>query len=111
MTGVTYDILSATMFSGAQEGGAQDAERELTIMLNSIGRIHPFDVLGAPDWLPRLDHGRGYKARRYFEAEMEKLLRKGQAEEAHGEPPVPVHRITLRTGKPLEMTIEPHNIH
>ena len=28
-----------------------------------------------------------------------------------GEPPVPVHRITLRTGKPLEMTIEPHNIH
>jgi cytochrome P450 len=86
MTGVTYDILSATMFSGALEGGAQDAERELTIMLNSIGRIHPFDVMGAPDWLPRLGHGRGYKARRYFEAEMEKLLSKRQTEEARGAP-------------------------
>ena len=86
MTGVTYDILSATMFSGALEGGAQDTERELTILLNSIGRIHPFDVMNAPDWLPRIGHGRGYRARRYFEAEMEKLLNKRQAEEARGVP-------------------------
>ncbi|MCC2095505.1 MAG: cytochrome P450 [Hyphomicrobiales bacterium] len=74
MSETAYDILSSTLFSGALEGNAKDVDREMSILLDSIGRIHPFDVLNAPAWLPRIGHGRGYRARRYFEAEMEKLL-------------------------------------
>lgn len=74
MTGVTYDILSASLFSDALSGGATEFENELGILLNSIGRIHPFDVFNVPDWMPRIGRGRAASSRAYFETAMNELM-------------------------------------
>ncbi len=74
MSALTYDILSATMFSNALAGSGADVERQLSILLNAIGRLHPFDVFAFPDWVPRVGSGRGARARKFFEKAMKALL-------------------------------------
>ncbi|MGE3645085.1 MAG: cytochrome P450 [Beijerinckiaceae bacterium] len=74
MTGVTYDILSATMFSDALDAEAAGFEKELGILLDNIGRIHPFDVFNVPVWVPRLGRGRARRARDYFGQAMQDLI-------------------------------------
>ena len=54
MSGLTFDILSATMFSDELGGEARGFERALNQFLANGARIDPLDVLGAPDWAPRL---------------------------------------------------------
>ena len=54
MSGLTFDILSATMFSDELGGEARGFERALNQFLANGARIDPLDVLGAP---PRVVHG------------------------------------------------------
>ncbi|MDP4594916.1 MAG: cytochrome P450 [Beijerinckiaceae bacterium] len=86
MTGLTYDILSATLFSNALAGSGKAFENQLSILLNSIGQIHPFDVFNAPGWLPRFGKGAGVKARLFFEGAMRQLLQTRIAESETGKP-------------------------
>lgn len=74
MTGVTYDILSATLFSDAIAGNAQDTERELTALLDAMGRIDPLDALNAPAWIPRFGRGAMRKSREWFQHSMNQLI-------------------------------------
>ncbi|MHC3126938.1 cytochrome P450 [Brevundimonas sp. GN22] len=54
MSGLTFDILSATMFSDDLDGDAAGFEKALNNFLNVGARISPLDALKAPDWIPRL---------------------------------------------------------
>lgn len=74
MTGVTYDILSATLFSDALAAEAVGVERELSLLLDSIGRIHPFDVLGLPSWAPRFGRLRARQSREWFNGAISRLI-------------------------------------
>jgi len=74
MTGVTCDILSATLFSDALAQDAGDIETQLADLLDAIGRIHPLDVLNAPSWAPRIGRGRARAARAFFDQAIARLI-------------------------------------
>lgn len=84
MTGVTYDILSATLFSDALDGDAKETEAELERLLDSIGRIHPFDVFNVPAWVPRIGRQKATQARGYFDDAMQRLITTRTGEIAGG---------------------------
>jgi cytochrome P450 len=54
MSGLTFDMLSATMFSDDLNGDAAGFEKALNQFLDVGARISPLDALKAPDWIPRL---------------------------------------------------------
>lgn len=74
MTGVTYDILSATLFSDALAEDAEGFERELMRLLDVIGRVHPFDVLDLPKWVPRIGQQQARASRQWFEGAIGRLI-------------------------------------
>lgn len=74
MSGLTFDILSATMFSDELGGEARGFERALNQFLANGARIDPLDVLGAPDWAPRLGRLASFRSARFFEQRVTKLV-------------------------------------
>ncbi len=84
MTELTSDILSATLFSDALAGDADGVARELAALLDSIGRVHPFDALAAPAWAPRFGRGRAKAARAWFSTAIDRLIDERRAAIAAG---------------------------
>lgn len=74
MSGLTFDILSATMFSDDLGGEARGFERALNQFLANGARIDPLDVLGAPDWAPRLGRLASFRSARFFEQRVTRLV-------------------------------------
>lgn len=74
MSGLTFDILSATLFSDELGGEARGFERALNQFLANGARIDPLDVLGAPDWAPRLGRLASFRSARFFEQRVTKLV-------------------------------------
>lgn len=74
MSGLTFDILSATMFSDELGGEARGFERALNQFLANGARIDPLDVLGAPDWAPRLGRLTSFRSARFFEQRVTRLV-------------------------------------
>lgn len=74
MSGLTFDILSATMFSDELGGEARGFERALNQFLANGARIDPLDVLGAPDWAPRLGRLASARSARFFERRVTRLV-------------------------------------
>lgn len=66
MTLLTYDILAETLFSGELAGDPNAFAREIDTLFETMGRVDPFDLLGAPDWLPRLTRLRGRRSLSFF---------------------------------------------
>ncbi len=74
MSGLTFDILSATLFSDELGGEAKGFERALNRFLATGGKIDPLDVLDAPAWLPRLGRLAGYRSALFFERKVSALV-------------------------------------
>lgn len=85
MSGLTFDILSATLFSDQLDGDAQGFERALNSYLSLAARIDPLDVLAAPDWIPRLGRVTGAGAGRFFERRVSALVERRRAQIDAGE--------------------------
>jgi cytochrome P450 len=66
MTELTYDILSATLFSGGIVSEQGDFAKDVEDLLHNMGRVDPFDLLKAPKWVPRFTRIRGQKVLRKF---------------------------------------------
>ncbi|GAB1580625.1 cytochrome P450 [Phyllobacterium phragmitis] len=66
MTLLTYDILAATLFSGEIAGEPGQFAREIDNLFETMGRVDPLDLLGAPDWLPRFTQIRGRRSLAFF---------------------------------------------
>ena len=66
MTLLTYDILARTLFSGEIAGEAQDFAKQVETLFETMGRVDPFDLIGAPAFLPRFTQIRGRKALAFF---------------------------------------------
>lgn len=62
MSRLAYEIMAATLFSGEIAAEPDDFLRGMDRLLDSMGRFDPLDILGAPNWIPRLSHWRGRKA-------------------------------------------------
>ena len=87
MTALTYDILAETLFSGEIAGEVGGFEAQVDRLLETMGRVDPLDLLGAPAWLPRITRLRGRRILNYFrqvvsdtvELRREKLARDPQS--------------------------------
>ena len=86
MTRVTLDVLERTIFT---RGPARDPDalgRAITRYFEAIGPLDPLDVLGLPDWLPRVGRLRARPAIRYFEEVVRELIEARRTLIASGEP-------------------------
>ncbi|MEM1040712.1 MAG: cytochrome P450 [Pseudomonadota bacterium] len=54
MSHLTYAILSDTLFSGEFNDEAEEVLEGTDQILQKFSRPDPFDLIGAPDWMPRL---------------------------------------------------------
>ncbi|RCS25214.1 cytochrome P450 [Phyllobacterium salinisoli] len=66
MTLLTYDILAATLFSGEIAGEPGQFAKEIDNLFETMGRVDPLDLLGAPQWLPRFTQIRGRRSLAFF---------------------------------------------
>ncbi len=68
MTELTFDILSATLFSGEIVTSSGDFASDVAKLLHTMGRVDPFDLVKAPPWIPRLTRIRGHRVLKLFRA-------------------------------------------
>jgi cytochrome P450 len=82
MTMLTYDILAETLFSGEIAGEPGTFARQVDHLFETMGRVDPLDLLGAPDWLPRFTRIRGRKTMAFFRKLVDDTaqLRRGKLE-------------------------------
>ena len=66
MTMLTYDILAETLFSGEIAGEPGSFARQVDRLFETMGRVDPLDLLGAPDWLPRVTRLLGRSSLAFF---------------------------------------------
>jgi cytochrome P450 len=62
MTELTFDILAETLFSGEIAARHDVFLKQIARLLETMGRLDPLDLLGAPQWLPRFTHLRGRRS-------------------------------------------------
>ncbi|WP_205570681.1 cytochrome P450 [Brevundimonas naejangsanensis] len=74
MSGLTFDILSAALFSDELEGDARGFEQALNRYLRIGARIDPLDVINAPGWIPRLGRAASAGSARFFEDRVGRLV-------------------------------------
>jgi cytochrome P450 len=74
MAKVTLDVLERTIFSDGFGSDAEVIRVAMTTYFNTIGKISPLDVLGVPDFVPRLSRVRIRSPLNFFESEVEKVI-------------------------------------
>jgi cytochrome P450 len=87
MARTTFEVMSATLFSDGIAKGPQEFGAALNSYLKTVGRIDPLDLLGAPDWLPRIGRIMGRDAIGFFEREVAETIRRRRAAVAAGRAP------------------------
>ncbi|WP_292898728.1 cytochrome P450 [Nitratireductor sp.] len=66
MTLLTFDILAETLFSGEIAGEPGSFAHQVDRLFETMGRVDPLDLLGAPDWLPRITRLMGRNSLKFF---------------------------------------------
>ena len=94
VTEVTLDVLERTIFSDGLGGDRQDVRTAMRTYFDTIGRIDPFDVLGLPDFVPRLGRQHVRPALRFFDAAVDNVISLRRARLAENGP-VPRDILTL----------------
>jgi len=74
VTQVTLDVLERTIFSAGLGADPQDVRAAMRTYFDTIGRIDPFDVLGLPDFVPRLGRWRVRPTLRFFDAAVDAII-------------------------------------
>jgi cytochrome P450 len=74
MRRVTLDVLQRTIFSDGLGRGADEFRNAMATYFSTIGKIGALDVLGAPDFVPRLSQLRVRSTLRFFENAIDDLV-------------------------------------
>ncbi len=74
MTRVTLDVLERTIFSDGLGGHVDEIRGAMGIYFNTIGRISPLDLLGVPDFVPRVGRLRVRSTLRFFESAIDEII-------------------------------------
>jgi cytochrome P450 len=94
MTRVTLDVLERTIFTHGVSRDPDALGRAITRYFDAIGPVDPLDVLGLPDWLPRLGRIRARPALRFFDEIVTELMTTRKELLASGRP-APEDLLTL----------------
>ncbi len=71
---VALKVLEQTLFSQGLAREASQFQQAVTSYFNTIGRIDPLDVIGAPDFLPRIGRLRGKDSLRFFASAVDDII-------------------------------------
>jgi cytochrome P450 len=74
MNRLTLDVLTRTCFSGGLGGDPEAMRVAMMTYFEIAGRIDPFDVLGVPDFVPRLTRWKVRPMLRYFEEAVNAII-------------------------------------
>jgi len=74
MARVTLEVLERTIFSDGFGSDAESIRRAMVTYFNTIGKISPLDILGVPDFVPRLSRFRVRATLQFFEAEIDRVI-------------------------------------
>jgi cytochrome P450 len=74
MAKVTLDVVERTIFSDGFGSDAENIRLAMTTYFNTIGKVSPLDLLGVPDFVPRLGRLRVRATLRFFEAEVDRVI-------------------------------------
>lgn len=66
MAELTFEILSATLFSDETVTDGVDFAQDVDDLLSTMGRVDPLDLIKAPEWVPRIQRMRGRKTLEKF---------------------------------------------
>src|ERR1700733_10701215 len=74
MARVTLEVVERTIFSDGFGSDAEAIRIAMATYFNTIGKISPLDILGAPDFVPRLGRLRVRSTLKFFEAEVDRVI-------------------------------------
>ncbi len=74
VTRLTLDVLERTIFSDGLGRDTEDVRAAMRVYFDSIGRIDPLDVLGVPDFVPRLGQFGARRALRLFRRAVDTII-------------------------------------
>src|SRR5205085_6324305 len=95
VTQLTLDVLERTISSDGLGGDREDVRTAMRTYFDTIGRIDPFDVLGLPDFVPRLGRWRVRPALRFFDAAVDAIIATRRSRLAEDPSGVPRDILTL----------------
>jgi len=93
-TRLTLDVLERTIFTHGLQRDPDALGRALTRLFDAVGPIDPMDILGLPEWLPRLGRMQAQPSVDYFEKVVNELIAGRRARVEAGEE-VPSDLLTL----------------
>src|SRR5271156_182334 len=73
---LTLEVLEQTLFSQGLGRDPSAFQRAVSSYFETIGRIDPLDLLGAPDFVPRLRRRRGRTALEFFDSAVDAIIEK-----------------------------------
>jgi len=74
MARLALDVLTHTVFAEGLGGDREEIRRNMRVYFDSVGHIDAFDLLGLPDFVPRVGRWRALSAENYFHAAVDRLL-------------------------------------
>jgi len=74
VTLLTLDVLERTIFSEGLGGDPQEVRAAMRRYFDIIGRIEPFDLLGLPDFVPRLGRIKARPALQFFDRAVDTII-------------------------------------
>ena len=79
MSRLTLEVLEQTLFSQGLGREPSAFQRAVSSYFETIGRIDPLDLLGAPAFVPRLRRRRGRSALEFFDSAVDAIIEKRRA--------------------------------
>jgi cytochrome P450 len=95
VTRVTLDVLERTIFSDGLGTDTEEFRCAMSSYFETIGKIDPFDVLGLPDFVPRLTRLRARGTLRFFDAAVDTIIATRRRNLARDPSAVPRDILTL----------------
>jgi cytochrome P450 len=95
MTALTYDILAETLFSGEIAGEPGSFAHQVDRLFETMGRVDPLDLIGAPDWLPRITRLLGRSSLAFFRKIVADTIRQREDRMRAAPDAVPADFLTL----------------
>ena len=95
VTRVTLEVLERTMFSDGLGHATEDVRVAMRTYFETIGKIDPFDILGIPAAVPRLNRWRVRRSLRFFESAIDNIIATRRARLAKDPTSVPRDILTL----------------
>jgi len=102
MTRLTLEVLERTIFSDGLGRDVDEIRRAMGIYFNAIGRISPLDLLGVPDFVPRIGHLRVRSTLRFFESAIDCIIaaRQQRLDERPNDRPEDILTLLLKAHDP-----------